>query len=320
MVPGPMSEPASAAAQASDKVPDPALAPPLARYAGSEPPAPAWFHAAVNAPHERHRTMVEGAAIEWISWGERGKPGLMLLHGNGAHADWWRFIGPYFAKTHRVVAPSWSGMGNSDHRQRYSIELFIAEILAVAEAAGLSDAGPFTVVGHSFGGFPMMALANRDGARLKQAIILDTPFDLKQRRRPRGTGGDARPHNVYATEAEAIARFRWAPPQPTTHDFIADFIARKSIQATEGGFTWKFDPFLWSEFEAQDKVDLLRSPQCPVALMWGEESALLHGGLIADMIERLPAGTPLIPIPAAYHHVMADQPLALVSALRALLA
>jgi pimeloyl-ACP methyl ester carboxylesterase len=38
------------------------------------------------------------------------------------------------------------------------------------------------------------------------------------------------------------------------------------------------------------------------------------------MAARMPAGTPLIPIPEAYHHVMADQPLALVAALRALLA
>lgn len=315
-----MSEPVRAEGAAAD----PALAPPLARYAGAEPPAPAWFHEAVNAPHERNRVAVEGADIEWLGWGERGKPGLLLLHGNGAHADWWRFIGPFFAKTHRVAAPSWSGMGNSSHRARYSIDLFIAEILAVAEAAGLSDTGPFTVVGHSFGGFPMMALANRQGEKLKQAIILDTPFDLKQRRRPRGTGGDARPHNIYVTEAEALARFRWAPPQPTTHDFIADFIARQSIQpfseGADGGFTWKFDPFLWSEFEAQSGEDLLLKPQCPTALMWGELSALAHAGMVADMASRLPPGSPLIPIPQAYHHVMADQPLALVAALRALLA
>ncbi len=315
----------SEAVRAEGGVPDPALAPPLARYHGAEPPQPAWFRDAVNAPHERNRVNVEGAGIEWIGWGTRGKPGLLLLHGNGAHADWWRFIGPFFAKTHRVAALSWSGMGNSDHRPRYTMDLFLAEIRAVAAAAGLSDAGPYTILGHSFGGFPMMALANREGETLKQAIILDTPFDLKQRRRPRGTGGDARPHNIYATEAEALARFRWAPPQPTTHDYVADFIARHSIHPVndangEGGFTWKFDPFLWSEFEAQDGTDLLLAPKCPTALMWGELSALATAGLVADMASRLPAGSPLIPIPEAYHHVMADQPLALVSALRALLA
>jgi pimeloyl-ACP methyl ester carboxylesterase len=307
-----MSEPAEA--------PDPALAPPLARYAGAEPPAPAWFREAVNAPHERHVTAVEGANIEWLAWGDRGKPGLLLLHGNGAHADWWRFIAPFLATTHRVAAPSWSGMGGSDHRPRYTIDLFMAEMAAIADAAGLSDTGPYTVVGHSFGGFPMMAYANRHGHRLKQAIILDTPFDPKQRRRPRGAGGDARPHRIYSTMADALARFRWAPPQPTTHDFIADFIARNSIAPVEGGFTWKFDPFLWSEFEAQDGTDLLKAPQCPVALMWGEQSELVHGGLVADMAARMPAGSKLVPIPQAYHHVMADQPLALVAALRGLLA
>lgn len=310
----------SEAQRVAGAVADTALAPPLARYAGKAPPAPAWFQEAVGAPFERHRLMVEGADIEWLCWGDRGKPGLLLLHGNGAHADWWRFIAPHFASTHRVAAPSWSGMGNSDHRPRYTIDLFAAEILAVADAAGLSDTGPFTVVGHSFGGFPMMALANRQGEKLKRAVILDTPFDLKQRRPPRGAGTDARAHTIYPVLADALARFRWAPPQPTTHDYIADFIARLSLKQVEGGFTWKFDPFLWSEFEAQSGTDLLLSPQCPVTLMWGELSDLLQDGLVDNMAKRLPAGTGLVPIPGAYHHVMADQPLALVSALKALLA
>lgn len=304
--------------------PDPALAPPLARYAGAQPPAPQWFRDAVDAPHERNRLMVDGAEIEWLAWGQRGRPGLLLLHGNGAHADWWRFIAPFFAATHRVAALSWGGMGNSDHRDRYTMDQFIAELLAVADAAGLPETGPFTTVGHSFGGFPMMALANRADQPMGHAVILDTPFNLRQHRRPRGTGGDARPHNVYATEAEALARFRWAPPQPTTHDYIADFIARLSIRPADdspgSGFTWKFDPFLWSEFEVKPGFDPLLAPKCPVTLMWGERSELVQSGLVDDMAGRLPPGARLVPIPEACHHVMADQPLALVSALRALLA
>src|SRR3712207_9584205 len=63
-----------------------------------------------------------------------GKPGLLFLHGNGAHADWWSFIAPFFADTHRVAALSWSGMGGSDHRERYSIDGFVAEAFGVAEA------------------------------------------------------------------------------------------------------------------------------------------------------------------------------------------
>jgi pimeloyl-ACP methyl ester carboxylesterase len=39
----------------------------------------------------------------------------------------------------------------------------------------------------------------------------------------------------------------------------------------------------------------------------------------ARMRATLPQGTPFIEIPEAYHHVQADQPLALVAALRSLL-
>ena len=46
----------------------------------------------------------------WV-WGREGAPGLLLLHGNGAHADWWSFIAPYLANDFRVAAMSWSGYG-----------------------------------------------------------------------------------------------------------------------------------------------------------------------------------------------------------------
>jgi pimeloyl-ACP methyl ester carboxylesterase len=297
---------------------DPHLFAPLAALGGAVPEAPAWFSAALAAPHERAMLEVDGAGIEWLAWGTRGLPGLLLLHGNGAHADWWRFIAPFFAPTHRVAALSWSGMGGSAHREAYSIATFIEEARAVAAAAGL---GPrFTAVGHSFGGFPLMAWAGQAGNPLARAVILDTPFS-HDRRRPRGSGDAPRPHRVYPTLAAALARFRWAPVQPTAHLYIADFIARRSlVQVEDGGWTWRFDPFLWTSFEARDGSDPLRAPQAPVALLWGERSSLMPPELVADMAGRLPPGTPLVPIPDAGHHVMADQPLALVAALRALLA
>ena len=116
---------------------------------------------------------------------------------------------------------------------------------------------------------------------------------------------------------EPPKKTRWWPTATTVCDPAPVIL---SIRPAGDGFTWKFDPFLWSEFEAQSGEDLLLRPRCPTALMWGERSALVHDGLVQDMAARLPAGSRLIPIPEAYHHVMADQPLALVSALRGLLA
>jgi pimeloyl-ACP methyl ester carboxylesterase len=83
---------------------------------------------------------VEEADIEVLAWGERGLPGALLLHGFTAHADWWSFIAPLLAQGRRVVACSFSGMGRSDWRDGYTLELYAREAVAVAEASGLFDA------------------------------------------------------------------------------------------------------------------------------------------------------------------------------------
>lgn len=300
--------------------PDPAMQSPLRPFAGAVPPAPAWFTAALAHAPERSRIAVDGAGIELLVWGARGLPGLLLLHGNGAHADWWSFIAPFFAGTHRVAAISWAGMGGSDHRARYTLGGFVAEAQAAAEAAGLFDAGPPVVVGHSFGGFPMMAMVAEDD-RWGAAAIVDTPFrEPGEDRAGRPPNATNRPHRVYPTLAEALARFRFAPLQGCTNLFIADHIARGSLIETQGGWTWRFDPFVWTRFNVDETRPLLALAKCPVALLWGERSQLMPADRVARMRALLPPGSPAVAIPDADHHVMVDQPLAFVGALRGLLA
>ncbi len=301
-------------AAASD---DPALTAPLAGLGGARPLAPAWFEAAVAAPHERATVEVDGVSVEWLGWGEAGRPGLLLLHGNGANADWWRFTAPLVADAgFRVAALSWSGMGNSGHRPRYTTETFLAEALAAADAAGL---GPrFAVAGHSFGGVPAAALAAFHADRVARAIIIDTPFAMLADRRP--PRGPARPHRVYPDLEMALARFRFAPVQPSPNLWITDFIARTSLSEVEGGWTWKFDPYLWDHFRFGDANAWLAGAQAPLDYVWGEQSVLVQAGVVGKIRAMAPAGTRFVGIPEAHHHVMADQPLALVAALRALLA
>ena len=294
---------------------------PLAVFAGERPPAPAWFDSAIADLPEVSRVAVHGVEIELLTWGERGKPGLLFLHGNGAHAGWWRFIAPFFAADYRVAAISWSGMGGSDHRAIYRVENFVAEIFGGATAAGLFDpAVRPLVVGHSFGGFPMMLAAATQGERLRGAVIIDTPFRGVGEETGRPPNATMRPHKVYPTLAAALARFRLAPEQGCTNLYIADYIARESLIEVEGGWTWAFDPFLWSRFEVGDGRALLAHPKCPAALIWGEQSLLLSPERVAAMRASMPAGSPAICIPDSEHHVMIDQPIALITALRGLFA
>lgn len=304
---------------------------PLAHTRGERPPAPAWFDAALRQFPERSFVTVQGARIEMLTWGERGEPGILLMHGNAAHADWWSFVAPLLTPEYRVAAMSWSGMGGSDWREAYAIDLCAEEAMTVAQAAGLFDADVKPVfVGHSFGGAPTIACAARFGERLRAAIALDTPIWSPEMRKARegrrGPPREPKAHNVYPTLEAALLRFRFLPAQPVANDFIAHHIARASLRRAPlpngggEGWTWRFDPFLWKKFRRGDTAADLKSARCPVALMWGERSQLFGPEVLAYMRSLVPAGSPLIAVPDADHHVMVDQPLGLVVALQTLLA
>ncbi|MGZ8407707.1 MAG: alpha/beta fold hydrolase [Caulobacteraceae bacterium] len=304
---------------------DPAQAP-LARFAGEPPPAPEWFTKALAVEAERGFTQVDGANIETLTWGERGKPGLVFLHGNGAHAGWWSFIAPYFAQDWRVVAFSYSGMGGSDWRDSYSTYGFVDELHAVAEGAGLFDGGAKPIlVGHSMGAAISLAAAGKFGTKLRGAVLADPPFRTPERMkqwRDRRAESPPRtfPKRLYKTLPDALARFRFLPPQASEHPYIVDHIARGSVRQVDGGWSWRFDPQLWSKMTFSDLSPVLADPGCPLALMHGERSRLADGDDLAHMWDTAPEGTPVVIVPDADHHLMVDQPIAFVAALRGLLA
>ena len=81
---------------------------------------PAWFDRAVSDRGEAGRVAVDGVSISYRVWGQRGKPGIALVHGSNAHLEWWRFVAPFLADQFRVVALDLSGNGDSGWRDRYT--------------------------------------------------------------------------------------------------------------------------------------------------------------------------------------------------------
>ncbi len=325
----------------------PEIASPLAPFEGREPESPQWFKDAVAWAPERTFVPVEGANIELLTWGDRGKPGLIFVHGNSAHADWWSFIAPYFARSYRVASLSLSGMGASDWRESYSFETFADEIWACAKAAGLYDAPVKPVyIGHSFGGGQVFYSAARYPERMRACIMVDTGFggpptaeELKRwEEEERARGGDPSrwrgpsqrggPNRVYPTLEAALTRFRFMPPQVPGNLFIADFIARRSLKrapmadGSGEGWTWRFDPGLWNKLDRSGMTSPDTSRAAPMVHIYGERSAIIarHHGPGGRGQEAIPASTKSIVIPDSEHHIMVDQPLALVAALRAVLA
>ena len=313
----------------------PELRSPLAAFRGAPPPAPDWFKAVMAKAPQRGFTETPRGRIEVLTWGEVGKPGLLFVHGNTAHADWWTFICPFFADDYRVTAMSLAGMGDSDWRDHYSFDNFVLDAEAVARDTGLYEGGRKPVyIGHSFGGGQVFYVASRRPEQLHAAIIIDTGFSgppkglvANDRRaadlQPAQRGGPVR---VYPTLAEALARFRLSPVQPVEHPFLIDHIARHSLKraplpdGSGEGWTWKFDPNMWSKFDRPQLDAFFASAptvDLPIALLQGELSALRT---VPGLQDAYPDSGLDIVIPAAHHHVMVDQPIALTAAIRTLLA
>ncbi len=287
---------------------------------------PEWFVAALADAPDRRIVPVDGADVEVLSWGLRGQPGLLLLHGFSAHADWWSFIAPLLRKGRRVVAFSLSGMGRSAWRETYTLEQYAREALAVADATGLFESSrPPILVAHSFGTYVARKVAQQASRHLGGMVLVDGVLAVDED----DAGYDGVPrlghrHRVYSQLDEALGRFRLSPPQPCENGFITDHLARTSIHEVTGpggvrGWSWCFDPDLRAKFGVVPVQELTEAPTCRTCLMFGERSLLLTPRRLELLRRVTPRDTAWIEIPDAGHHVMADQPLALVAALRTLL-
>jgi pimeloyl-ACP methyl ester carboxylesterase len=305
---------------------DQRLRAPLAGFHGAPPPAPAWFREAIARAPERHFTEVEGARIETLIWGERGRPGLLFLHGGMANADWFDHMAPVFADDWRVAAMSMSGMGRSDWRARYDIGQLAREMVAVGRAAGLYEAGAPVFVAHSLGSRPLIRAAADPALAPRAGVILDAAVSAPDR--PDLEPPPPRPRRVHPSLEAAIARFRLMPYQACENLFILDHIARHSAGETIGehgapGWSWRFDPEFIVKLDGvqRAKTDAaLRAALCPLAVIYGDRSAIVRADNLAYTRSIAPAGTPFVPVSDAAHHLFLDQPQATVAALKDVLA
>lgn len=279
---------------------------------------PLWFEEALAAPREQRHTRAEGARVSYWRWGAEGRRGVVLVHGGGAHAHWWDHVAPWLVTADRsVVAVDLSGHGDSDHRRSYNLEGWAAEMLSVAGHAGLD--GPPVLVGHSLGGWStVVAAADHPGAVaglvLVDCRVIDPVEDAPEPgpRRP-----PPRPPRVYASLEEATARYRPEPPQDGNLPFVVDYLAANSVRQVEGGWTWKFDPDVL--YQSRPGPEALARVRCPSVILRAEHG-LMTEEVTAATRRALGGCVPVVEVPLAGHHLMLDQPMLLVTALRAALA
>jgi pimeloyl-ACP methyl ester carboxylesterase len=281
---------------------------------------PEWFvNACAQAP-STGETVVDGYRVRFLRWAPETPtaPPLLLLHGSTAHAHWWSHLAPLLAADRHVVAMDITGHGDSDHRARYGVDLWADELLAVARAIDPAQTG-VVVVGHSLGGHIATVAATRDEHPFTGVIQCETVVGPRQRdpRERPATGGK----RYYASAEAAVARFRLTPPQRESLSFITGRIARQSLRQYPEGWSWKFDPgFLTGSPRSHSALlDVVARLHCPIACIYAE-----HGLVSRDAAARVAAAAivpaTIVELPATGHHPMLDQPLALVAAIRGIIA
>ena len=275
---------------------------------------PQWYSAALAQRPELLSVDVEGTSIRYRAWGPQGATVVVLVHGGAAHSGWWDHIGPHLAAEHRVLAIDLSGHGDSGRRESYDLETWAREVLAVA---GAESAEPPVVYGHSMGGFVALTAARDHGDRLRGAVAIDSPVHKLS-----AESTERRHQRVYDTpryypDREAIlARFRTLPEDEVQLAYVMRHIAEGSVCEEAEGWRWKFDPrvFVNSMMEPED----LRGAACEVVLLRGERG-MATIDITETVRERLGGTVPVTVIPDAGHHIMIDQPVALIAALQTLL-
>jgi pimeloyl-ACP methyl ester carboxylesterase len=167
-----------------------------------------------------------------------------------------------------------------------------------------------------------MRTAGRYGGALAGIVVVDTPVyegpPPPQMAAPEMGFGVGR---TYPTREAVLARFRLVPEQPVL-PYVREHVAGWSVTAREGGeWGWKFDQALFVKMDPPSQSPMVATEPagCRAAILHAQ-----HGMMSRDMARRLggrlgPA-VPVAELPAAGHHVMLDEPLCLVTALRAVLA
>ena len=290
---------------------------------------PQWFLDAIHKPYKVKHVVVDGCVIEYYQWNNnqsnnKDKPLLLFVHGNGGHANWWDFIAPSFTDDFCVCAIHLAGMGNSGYRREYSFDSFARELIAVADDAGYKN--DITIVGHSMGGVVTLRAAENYPDKVNAIVVIDTPLIFRaseaaseQHKPPAPVRHDF--HRKYYPDAEtAFQRFRLIPLQECKNPYLVDHVGSHSIKQFPEGWSWKFDDGIYNHFQSGGRPPVyIDKVLCPMAYLYGDDSALVPQAVVPDMLELLKHKGPVYEIKNAHHHVMLDEPVQLIAQLKEIL-
>ncbi|MFS2111113.1 alpha/beta fold hydrolase [Sphingomonas sp. Sphisp140] len=123
-------------------------------------------------------TLPTGVELNVAIAGDPANPPVVLLHGFPESHRTWRNQIPALARDHYVIAPDQRGFGHSSKPEgveNYTPDKPVGDLLALADHLGI---GPFTLVGHDWGGAIAWMAALQNPQRIARLVIVNAPHPL----------------------------------------------------------------------------------------------------------------------------------------------
>lgn len=268
---------------------------------------PRWFIDAISTEYADCFVEVAGCSIHYQQWpasfSSTNKPLLVLVHGLHANSHWWDFIAPGLQQVFNVIALDLSGMGDSGHRQIYSLDVYAQEVITMVRESD-TGAGVY-LVGHSFGANIVLHTASQFCNELSAYITVDPSL---------GTGnvdGNAQTVKKYKSKKELLSSFKLIPEQPCKNTFLLNYIAGYSVTRIGSEWKWKSDRALLSKMKStQPDIEL----SICRGVFYGANSQVFPQEAVSWFRANHP-NIRLTKFDNAGHHLFLDEPLAFVDSL-----
>ena len=233
-----------------------------------------------------HSFVSQRLRLNYVDWGNAGKPTLILLHGGQDHARSWDWVARALRDDWHVICPDLRGHGDSAWSPdgAYAMAYFVADLAQLIEQQGDR---PVTIVAHSWGGAVSIRYAGIYPERVRRLVAIegvgwgrspegDLPVGERWRNWIEARRAlSARHMRHYATLEEAYARMR------EQNGFLSEEQARHlTIHGTsrneDGSWSWKFDNYTRSrsplDITDAELMELWGRIECPVLLVHGQNS------------------------------------------------
>jgi pimeloyl-ACP methyl ester carboxylesterase len=261
---------------------------------------------------------LEHMNLHYLDYGGSGPQTLVLVHGGGANAHWFDFVGPVLGRSCRVLAVDLRGHGDSSWAEppSYTFEAHMQDLRALFQAERLT--APL-LMGHSMGGILLTQYTGTWPQEVGALIVCDSRPVYSEEAADLLQQMGQRPGRAYPTLEEYIAHFRIRPDGLRAPQAVHHYIARSAArQLPDGTWIHKIDRRVYAQRTSINTLPFWQRITCPALVLRAEHSSRLTPALLQQIREVCPH-LEWSDVADAGHHLMLDQPEQTATLVRAFL-